>query len=238
MEEVFTLVQDGTLAYGIIPVENSQEGSVGRSYDLLLESNVKVCGEQHLRVSHSLIANKSATLGSIKKIYSHPQALAQCQAFLRNLDVELVPAYNTAASVKMIKENKIMDGAAIASDAAARIYDMQVIAQEIEDNRRNTTRFFILGKEEPKPTGNDKTSIVFLLKHEPGTLYRTISEFARRNINLTKIESRPTKQTPWEYNFYLDFEGHHKDKIVSDVLAGVLDSTLFLKVLGSYPKAK
>lgn len=238
LDEVFKLVQDGKLPYGIVPVENSQEGSIGHSYDLLLESDVLACGELQIRVSHSLIANKSATLGSIKKIYSHPQALAQCQAFLKHLGVELIPTYNTAASVKMIKEKRIMDGAAVASDATAYIYDMKVIAREIEDNRRNSTRFFILGKEEAKPTGEDKTSIVFLLKHEPGTLYRTVGEFSGRNINLTKIESRPTKQTPWEYNFYLDFEGHRQDPVIAEALAGVREATLFLKVLGSYPKAK
>jgi chorismate mutase / prephenate dehydratase len=238
LDEVFKLVQDGKLSYGIVPVENSQEGSIGQSYDLLLESDVTVCGEQQIKVSHSLIANKSATLGSIKKIYSHPQALAQCQAFLKHLGAELIPTYNTAASVKMIKEKRIMDGAAVASDATSYIYDMKIIAREIEDNRRNSTRFFILGKEESKPTGDDKTSIVFLLKHEPGTLYRTIGEFSKRNINLTKIESRPTKQTPWEYNFYLDFEGHRQDPVIAEALAGLAGTTLFLKVLGSYPKAK
>jgi chorismate mutase / prephenate dehydratase len=238
LDEVFKLVQDNKVPYGIVPVENSQVGSISRSYDLLLESDVTVCGEIQIRVSHSLIANKSASLGSIKKIYSHPQALDQCQAFLKHLGCELIPTYNTAASVKMIKEKKIMDGAAVASDSSAFIYDMKVIAREIEDNRRNSTRFFILGKQDAAPTGEDKTSIVFLLKHEPGTLYKTIGEFATRNINLTKIESRPTKQTPWEYNFYIDFEGHRQDKAISEAITGLKNSTLFLKVLGSYARAK
>lgn len=238
LDEIFRLVQDGRVPYGIVPVENSQEGSVGRSYDLLLESDILVCGEQRIRVSHSLIANKSVTLGSIKRIYSHPQALAQCQAFLKHLGAELIPAYNTAASVKMIKEKGIMDGAAVASEATADIYGMDVIARDIEDSQRNSTRFFILGKNEMKPTGDDKTSIVFLLRHEPGTLYRTMGEFSSRNLNLTKIESRPTRRTPWEYNFYLDFEGHRQDRVVMEALAGVRESTLFLKVLGSYPKSK
>jgi chorismate mutase/prephenate dehydratase len=238
LDEVFKLVQEHNVPYGIVPVENSQVGSISRSYDLLLESDVTVSGEALLRVSHSLIANKSATLGSIKRIYSHPQALDQCQAFLKHLGCELIPTYNTAASVKMIKEKKIMDGAAVASDSTAYIYDMKVIAREIEDNRRNTTRFFVLGKQDAEPTGDDKTSIVFLLKHEPGTLYQTIGEFSKRNINLTKIESRPTKQTPWEYNFYLDFEGHRQDHSISEALAGLESICLFLKVLGSYSKSK
>jgi chorismate mutase / prephenate dehydratase len=238
LDEVFKLVQDGNLPYGVVPVENSQVGSISRSYDLLLESDVTVCGEIQIRVSHSLIANKSASLGSIKKIYSHPQALDQCQAFLKHLGCELIPTYNTAASVKMIKEQEILDGAAVASDASADIYDMKILASEIEDNRRNSTRFFILGKHDAAPTGEDKTSIVFMLKHEPGTLYKTIGEFATRNINLTKIESRPTKQTPWEYNFYIDFEGHRQDKAISEAIASLKNTCLFLKVLGSYPRAK
>ncbi len=238
LDEVFKLVQEGSVPYGIVPVENSLEGSISRSYDLLLEYEVKVCGETQIRVSHSLIANKNATLGSIKKIYSHPQALAQSQAFLRRLGCELIPTYNTAAAVKMIRDKKIMDGAAVASDEAAAIYGMKVLAREIEDNPRNSTRFFVLGKQDSQPTGRDKTSIVFLLKHRPGTLYDTIGEFAQRQINLTKIESRPTKQTPWEYNFYLDFEGHRQDPSIQEALARLEGTTLFLKVLGSYPRAE
>lgn len=237
LDKVFKLVQQGDVPHGVVPVENSLEGSISRSYDLLLETDVAVCGETQIRVSHCLIANKSANLGSIKKIYSHPQALAQCQAFLKHLGCELIPVYNTAASVKMIKDKKIMNGAAVASEGAAFIYDMKIIAREIEDNPRNTTRFFVLGQHDSPPTGKDKTSIVFLLKHRPGTLHETIEEFAKRDINLTKIESRPTKQTPWEYNFYLDFEGHRQDSKVKEALDNLQKTCLFLKVLGSYPRA-
>ena len=238
LDEVFKLVQEGGLPYGIVPVENSQEGSISRSYDLLLDADVMVCGETQIRVSHCLIANPGASAASIKRIYSHPQALAQCQTYLRRLGCETIPTYDTAGSVKMIKEKKIIDGAAIASARAAQIYGMKIIAREIEDNPRNTTRFFVLSREDAPPSGDDKTSIVLLLKHKPGTLHQALGAFASRKINLTKIESRPTRQKPWEYNFYLDFEGHRGDAAVQRTLAQLEDISLFLKVLGSYPKAK
>jgi len=238
LDEVFKLVQEGSVPYGIVPVENSQEGSISRSYDLLLDADVMVCGETQIRVSHCLISNKGASPASIKRIYSHPQALAQCQAYLRRLGCEIIPTYDTAGSVKLIKEKKIMDGAAIASARSAGIYDMKIMAREIEDNPRNTTRFFILSRTDAPPSGDDKTSIVFLLKHKPGTLYQALGAFAKRRINLTKIESRPTRQKPWEYNFYLDFEGHRSDSAVQQTLIQLEDISLFLKVLGSYPKAR
>ncbi|MDO8443318.1 MAG: prephenate dehydratase domain-containing protein, partial [bacterium] len=161
-----------------------------------------------------------------------------CQAFLRHMNYELIPTYDTAGSVKMIKEKGITDGAAIASSRAAEIYGMQILARGIEDNQNNTTRFFILGKQDSPPTGNDKTSIVFALKHQPGALYEFLKELASRNINLTKIESRPTRRKPWEYNFYLDFEGHRADKVAKETLADLEKMALFVKVLGSYPKAR
>jgi len=197
-----------------------------------------VCGETELRVSHCLIANPEAHLGLIKRAYSHPQALAQCRAFLKHLDCELIPTYNTAASVKMIKEQGITDGGAVASARAAEIYGMKVVAKEIEDNPNNFTRFFILSKQDSPPSGEDKTSIVFSVKHKPGTLYEFLRELAGRNINLTKIESRPTRQKPWEYNFYLDFEGHREDKLSREILESLERVSLFVKVLGSYPKAR
>jgi chorismate mutase/prephenate dehydratase len=238
LDDVFKLVEQGEAHFGVIPIENSLEGSISRSYDLLLDSSLKVCGEIELRVSHCLIANPGTHLGMIKRVYSHPQALAQCRAFLKHLGSELIPTYNTAASVKMIKEKGITDGAAVASARAAEIYGMQVLAKEIEDNPNNFTRFFILSREDSPPTGNDKTSIVFSVKHKPGTLYEFLRELAARKINLTKIESRPTRQKPWEYNFYLDFEGHREDKLSREVLESLERVSLFIKILGSYPKAK
>ena len=237
LDDVFKVVEQGTVQYGVVPVENSIEGSISRTYDLLLDSSLRVWGEIELRVIHCLIASPEARLDLINRVYSHPQALGQCRAFLKHLDAELIPTYDTAGSVKMIKEKGITDGAAIAGTRAAEIYGMKVIAQEIEDNPNNFTRFFILAKQDSPPTGKDKTSIVFSVSHKPGALYDFLRELAGNNINLTKIESRPTRQRPWEYNFYLDFEGHRDNKAARDVLERLGRTTLFLKVLGSYPKA-
>ena len=238
LEEVFESVEEEGVQFGVIPVENSLEGSISRSYDLMLESDLHVCGETEVRVIHCLIASPDAGLDTVKKVYSHPQALAQCRNFLNHLKAALIPSYDTAGSVKMIKEQKLTDSAAIASARAAEIYGMKVIAREIEDNPHNFTRFFVLGREDSPPSGNDKTSIVFSTKNQPGALYEALGEFARRSINLTKLESRPTRQKPWQYNFYLDFDGHREDAAAREALADVEKLTIFLKVLGSYPKAK
>lgn len=238
LDDVFKVVEQDEVQFGIVPVENSLEGSISRVYDLLLDSSLKVCGETELRISHCLIASPETRLDLIKRVYSHPQALAQCKTFLKHLGCELIPTYDTAGSVKMIKEKAITDGAAIASARAAEIYKMKIIASEIEDAPNNFTRFFILSKEDSPPSGNDKTSIVFSVKHRPRALYEFLQEFAVRNINLTKIESRPTRQKPWEYNFYLDFEGHREDKAPREVLENLEKTSLFLKILGSYPRAK
>ena len=238
LDNVFKAVEQGEAQFGIVPIENSLEGSISRTYDLLLDSSLMVCGETELRVIHCLIASPGTRLDLIKKVYSHPQALGQCQAFLRHLNCELVPTYDTAGSVKMIQEQGITDGAAIASTRAAEIYGMQIIAREIEDNTNNFTRFFLLAKQDAPPSGNDKTSIVFSVKHRPGALYESIRKLASKDINLTKIESRPTRQKPWEYNFYLDFEGHREDEAAQEALESLEKTSLFVKVLGSYPKAK
>ncbi len=238
LDDVFRVVEQGEIQFGIVPIENSLEGSINRVYDLLLDSSLRVCGEIELRVTHCLIASPEARLDTIRRVYSHPQALAQCRGFLKHLDCEIIPTYDTAGSVKMIKEKGITDGGAVASTRAAEIYGMKIIAREIEDNPNNFTRFFILAKQDSPPTGDDKTSIVFSVRHKPGALYEFLKELAARNINLTKIESRPTRQKPWEYNFYLDFEGHREDKAPQQALENLRNSSIFVRVLGSYPKAK
>jgi len=236
--DVFKVVEQDEVQFGIVPVENSLEGSISWVYDLLLDSSLRVCGETELRVIHCLMGIPEARLDSIKRVYSHPQALGQCRAFLRHLGAELISAYDTAGSAKMVKEMGIVDGAAIASARAAELYGMKILAREIEDTSSNFTRFFILSKQDSPPSGNDKTSVVFSLKHKPGTLHEALKGFAIRNINLTKIESRPTRQKPWEYNFYLDFEGHRDDKASREALEGLDQNSRFMKVLGSYPKAR
>jgi chorismate mutase/prephenate dehydratase len=189
-------------------------------------------------VSQNLIVNPGVEIGQIKRVYSHPQALGQSKSFLKHMGVELIPTSSTAGCVKMIKEKGIMDGAAVASFRAAQYYGMKILASEIEDNANNFTRFFILSHEDVSPTGDDKTSVVFSVKHRPGSLSDSLREFAMRNINLSKIESRPTRKLAWEYNFYLDFEGHREDKVCQEALAALEERSIFVKVLGSYPKMK
>jgi len=236
--KVFNAVENNEVEFGIVPVENSLEGSISQVYDLLLDSPLRVCGEVKLRVVHCLIANPATQLGFIKKVYSHPQALGQCHNFLRHLDCELIPTYDTAGSVKMIKEQGLEGNAAIASAKAAGLYEMNIIAKGIEDNPNNYTRFFILSQHDAPPTESEKASIVFSVKHEPGALYNSLKELALRNINLTKIESRPTRQKPWEYNFYLDCEGYQDEAELKNALSKLEKYSIFVKLLGSYRKAK
>ena len=237
LDAVFDAVERGEAHFGVVPIENSLEGSISQVYDLLLDSSLKVRGEIELRVIHCLIANPGVKLDLLRRVYSHPQALGQCRAFLKHLDCELIPTYDTAGSVKMIKEQGMTDGAAIASVRAAEIYGMQIMAREIEDTPNNFTRFFVLARHDSPPTGNDKTSIVFSVSHKPGALYSLLRELAASQVNLTKIESRPTRQRPWEYNFYLDFEGHREDTASREALGKLEGTALFVKVLGSYPRA-
>ena len=237
-DEVFRAVESDEARFGIVPVENSLEGSISRVYDLLLDSKLMVCGEIELRVVHCLIGSSETRLDLVRKVYSHPQALGQCRGFLRHLDCELIATYDTAGSVRMLKENGIMEGAAVASARAAEIYGMKIISRGIEDNRNNFTRFFVLSEQDSPPSGNDKTSIVFSIREEPGSLYRALKKLAVRRINLTKLESRPTRQKPWQYNFYLDCEGHREDGALHEALAELERTSLFVKVLGSYPRAK
>ncbi|HLE75517.1 MAG TPA: prephenate dehydratase [Candidatus Bathyarchaeia archaeon] len=237
LAEVFESVDKQESQYGVVPVENSLEGSVNQTYDLFLTHDLKVCGEIIIKIDHCLIANPSTSLEAVKAVYSHPQALAQCRNFLERLGRELIPTYDTAGSVKMLKEKGLKDAAAVASERAAELYGMKILAREIADNPTNYTRFFVLSREDSPMTGKDKTSIIFSAAHTPGSLYTALGEFAKRNINLTKIESRPTKQTPWEYNFYLDFEGHRGEQRCAEALKALEKSATFIKILGSYPRA-
>ena len=236
--DVFKSVEAGNVDYGVVPVENSIEGSVNQVYDLFLEYDLEVCGEIILKIEHCLLANRNADLNSIKVVYSHPQALAQCSNFLERLGCKIIPTYDTAGGAKIVKERGTNDVAAIASERAAEIYGMKILARDISNTPDNYTRFLVISTEDSPPTGNDKTSIIFSLKHVPGSLYKALEEFALREINLTKIESRPTKRRPWEYNFYLDFEGHRNDPKCMEALKGLEKKATFIKILGSYPKAK
>ena len=211
---------------------------MNETYDLLLKSKAKVLAEINLRINHCLIAHPSTEVRTISKVFSHPQALAQCRGYLQNLQVEAIPTYDTAGSVRMIRQRKLRDSAAVASNHAAQYFKMKVLVKGIQDAPNNFTRFFVLGKARSKETGRDKTSIIFSLKHMPGALYEALGEFASRDINLTKIESRPTRQLIWEYYFYLDFECHQVDKKAKEALKGLKGRSSFLKILGSYPRAE
>ena len=237
LKAVFDNVANHGTASGVVPVENSIEGSVNQTYDLFLKYELKVCGEVIVKIAHCLIAKPDMKLEDIKTVYSHPQALAQCRRFLEKKGWELIPTYDTAGSVKMLKEKALKNAAAVASERAAKLYEMNILARDLADNPENYTRFFVLSQQDAEPTGKDKTSIIFAAAHKPGALYHALGEFAKRDINLTRIESRPTKQTPWEYNFYLDFEGHRTEPRCTGALEALKEHSMFIKILGSYPKA-
>lgn len=235
--DVFIAVENEDAKYGVVPVENSTDGSVPVTLDCLLDSRVMVCGEVKLRIVHNLIAKPNTGLGQIEVILSHPQALAQCRQFLRNTfpKAELREVSSTAKAVEMLRN--VDNAAAIGSEIAAERSNMIVIRRKIEDETNNVTRFFVLGKSDAEPTGKDKTSLVFSTKHIPGSLYRVLEVFAVRGINLTRIESRPEKRSPWNYVFYVDFEGHRIDSKVKEALGIMGERCIYVKVLGSYPKA-
>ncbi|HEX9261541.1 MAG TPA: prephenate dehydratase [Candidatus Bathyarchaeia archaeon] len=236
-KDVFDNVKKQSTQFGVVPIENSLEGSVNQTYDLFLKYDLKVRGEVIVKIEHCLIANPNTKLSEVKAVYSHPQALAQCRNYLEKSGWELIPTYDTAGSVKILKEEGLKNAAAVASERAAELYEMKILARDIADNPENYTRFFVLAKEDAPITGKDKTSIIFAAAHKPGSLYNALGEFSKRDINLAKIESRPTKKKPWEYNFYLDFEGHRSEPRCSDALEALKEHAAFTKILGSYPKA-
>ena len=237
LKEAFELVSQDKIDFGVVPVENSQAGSINDTYDLLLAYPLNIFAEVILKVSHCLMALPRQKLADIATIYSHPQALAQCDEFLSKLKVEIVPSYDTAGSAKMIKEKKLTNCAAIASKRAADIYGLQILAPEIETSANNYTKFVAVSKQKANPAQRDKTSLVFSAEHKPGSLYRILGIFATRNINLTKLESRPSRIKPWEYVFYADFEGHLDGEVYQEAMRELQRETTFIKILGSYPQA-
>ena len=237
LREVFHAVEGRQRMFGVVPVENSYEGSINETYDLLANTTLKVCGEVQVRVRHCLIAKPGTKASEITTVYSHPQALAQCAKYLRAHKMEAVPTYDTAGSVKLVRAMRSRKAAAIASKRAAELHSMQVIGEGIEDSDVNYTRFLILGKKIAPRSGNDKTSIILGVEHKPGSLYRALSVLSRRRINLTKIESRPVKNTPWQYYFYVDFHGHIRDKSCREALRDLAERSTFVKILGSYVSA-
>ena len=237
-DDVFAVVTSGVCQSGLIPIENSLAGSIHQNYDLLLRHNLHIVGEYFLRVRHCLIGFPDVRVSEIRRVISHPQALGQCAGTLRALQVKTEPVYDTAGSVKLLKEGGERSTAAIASKRAAEIYGMQILREGIEDNPENYTRFLEIGSEAVKPEDEAKTSIVFTLKNQPGALFKALSVFALRDIDLTKIESRPLAGKPWEYLFYIDFVGAVGDEPVKRALDHLGEYALMLRVLGSYPRFK
>jgi prephenate dehydratase len=234
---VFGKVERGTVGFGTIPIENSLAGSIHQNYDLLLKYRLQIIGELNVRVSHNLVAHPGATLSHIRRVFSHPQALMQCQSSIAKFKrVEVIPAYDTAGSVKKIKEEKILDGAAIASELAARVYGMKILKRKLQDNPENFTRFLVLAKKTKPPRNANKTSIVYSVKNVPGALFRSLSVFALRDIDLYKIESRPLHGKPWEYFFYIDFAGSVRERNCKNALEHLAEIATFMRILGSYPR--
>lgn len=237
LRDVFNSIEKGETDLGLVPVENSIEGSIVRTYDLLNERELQARGEVVLRIVHCLIANKGVKKQDVLKVYSHPQALGQCRSYLERHGYEPVASYDTAGSVKMVNELGLRDSAAIASKRAAEVYGMEILDSGIETHSENYTRFLVIGYEDSQPTSRDKTSIAFIVDHKPGTLHVALEAFASNNVNLTKIESRPLLGKPWEYIFFVDVIGHREEIQVEKALEELRQSSRSIKILGSYPQA-
>ncbi|MBM4325959.1 MAG: prephenate dehydratase [Deltaproteobacteria bacterium] len=232
--DVFRDVQSGHAHFGVAPVENSTEGSVGLTLDQLADGDLKICGEIYLRISHALMSTER-DLSRIKEVLSHPQALGQCLGWLsRNLPARpLVQMSSTAVAAKKAAEQP--GSAAVGNEALARLHGLHVLARGIQDRSTNVTRFLVLGNEEHAPTGRDKTSILFSTPHRPGALLKALTPFSQQGVNISRIESRPSKETPWEYIFFADFEGHVSDEHVRAALEEFSQCVNRLRMLGSYP---
>ncbi len=236
--EIFESIHQGEATHGMLPVENSLAGMIAPAYDLLIDHDLRVQAEVIVKVEHYLMATAGTQLKDVKRALSHPQALAQCEQSLRRLRIQPVEHYDTAGAARDLAANPQPGTAAIASRLAAETYNLEVLARHIEDQPFNYTRFFLLGKTDPPRQDPSKTSIIFTTRHVPGALHAILAELASRSINLTKIESRPRRNRPWHYRFFVDFIGHEDDDIVQEAMLGILKHSSFLQVLGSYPMAK
>ena len=236
IEDIFRTVEVGQAHFGVAPIENSTEGVITHTLDLLINSTLQICGEVDLRIQHNLITNES-DLKNIKKVFSHQQSLAQCRRWLdANLpNVEQYAVRSNAEAVRLSKKEK--DTAAIAGMMASEIYEMPMLFEDIEDETDNTTRFIVIGKDAVAPSGEDRTSLIVTTNNKAGALHELLKPLANRNIGMSKIESRPSRRGVWEYVFFIDIDGHKDDVIVAEALAEIEHESAMIRILGSYPKA-
>ena len=236
IDEVFRAVEAGAADYGVAPVENSTEGSVNRTLDLMLASALKICGEVELRIHHHLL-RKHAGMADVQKIYSHAQSFAQCHAWLnQNLkSVARLQVGSNAEAARLAAQDE--NAAAIAGETAAEIYGLVKLAENIEDEPNNTTRFLVIGAQEAAPSGKDKTSLVMSAQNRPGAVHDLLSPLSKYGVSMTKFESRPARTGAWEYVFYVDLEGHQQEENIAKALQDLKGSAAYLKILGSYPVA-
>src|SRR5439155_9768020 len=238
-EEVFSAVDAGPASYGVLPIENSIGGSIHRNYDLLVEHQLPIVSEVELPVAHQLLALPGTTLADLRRIYSHPQALAQCERFLRRLTgIEIVATYDTAGSAKLVATDRLTDAAAIASARAGEVFGLVALADGIQDFDDNITRFIVVGRRPIDAMPADKTTVVFTVPNAPGALFKALSVFALRDLDLNKLESRPIPGRPWEYLFYVDLASARDELRCARALAHLAEFAPMLRVLGSYPSWK
>jgi len=235
LPDVFSAVERGDATYGIVPVENSVAGTVASAYELLTDNDLRIQAEVVLRVRHVLLAPPGSKIGDIQYARSHPQALSQCEQFLTRRGIKAMPYYDTAGSAQDLAANPQPNTAAIASALAGQLYGLDVLERGIEDHETNFTRMFLIGHGDPPPGLHNKTSLVFATQDQAGALHTCLGEFATRGINLTKIESKPRRGKPWQYNFYVDIDGHFTEPNCEAALMGLLRRAAYLKILGSYP---
>ena len=236
-EAVFAAVEEGAATHGILPIENSIGGTIHRNYDLLLQHDLRIVGEVKLVIVHNLLVLGGTTRETLRRVYSHPQGLAQCEQFLRTLDqVEIVATYDTAGSAKMIRDGQLHETGAIASARAAEVFELSILEASVQDFADNTTRFLLIGRGgTPLETAN-KTTIVFTVPNDPGALFKALSVFALRDIDLTKLESRPIPDRPFEYLFYADLSATREDLVCARALMHLAEFAPLLRTLGSYPR--
>lgn len=235
IEDVFDLVEKDICSNGVVPVENSYEGSVNITLDLFYKYDLKICAETYIRIRHQLLTMEE-DVGHIKKIYSHPMAVAQCRLWLKSKMQEVPVAEVSSTSLAASIAAREKGAAAIGNRSLMDIYGLRILEEDIEDHSDNVTRFLAISKERAAPVGKDKTSILYFLADRPGALYKALGALAERNINMTRIESRPMKTRNWEYLFFTDIQGHEQDRNVKDALKEMEKQCVLLKILGSYPK--